>query len=104
MKNIISASRRKSDIQLVITAALRKELPVNWLNAHNIPVHTLVALKSGAINKHHENQPGILVVITGFGLKAGLIVLIVIETSSNGAAKIAASPRVWIMTGTVTPH
>jgi glycosyltransferase involved in cell wall biosynthesis len=70
MKNIISANQKKPDIQLVITEALRKELPVDWLNAHNIPVHTLAALKSGAVNKHHENQPGILVVITSAGLKA----------------------------------
>jgi glycosyltransferase involved in cell wall biosynthesis/nucleoside phosphorylase len=68
MKNIISASR-KPDIQLIITAALRKELPVGWLNTHNIPVHTLSALKSGVLNKHSEIQPGILVVITGVGIK-----------------------------------
>lgn len=58
------------NIQLVITAALGKELPLNWLNSHNIPVHTLAALKSGAVNKRSEKQPGILVVITGVGLKA----------------------------------
>jgi glycosyltransferase involved in cell wall biosynthesis len=58
------------DIHLVISAALRKELPVPWLNAHNIPVHTLAALKSGVLKNRYEHQPGILVVITGAGLKA----------------------------------
>ena len=62
--------KTKPDIHLVITAALKKELPLDWLKAHSIPVHTLASLDSGAMKKYHENQSGILVIITGAGLKA----------------------------------
>ena len=63
MKNTISA------IQLVITAALRKEIPSDWLMSRRVPVHTLAALKSGALRQHNGTYTGILVVITGAGLK-----------------------------------
>jgi len=63
--------KTKPDIQLVITAALKKELPMEWLKAHAVPVHTLAALKSGALDKLSGNQPAILVIITGAGLEAG---------------------------------
>ncbi len=55
-----------NDIQLVITAALKKEIPKEWFTARNIPVHTLAALKSGAM----DQESGILVLITGMSLKA----------------------------------
>jgi len=62
--------KTKPDIQLVITVALRKELPLSWLKSYSIPVHTLSALKSCAISDLLKNHPGILIVVTGAGLKA----------------------------------
>ncbi|MEN8263835.1 MAG: glycosyltransferase [Nitrospirota bacterium] len=58
------------DIQLVVTAALKKEIPADWLNSHHAGAYTLAALKSGAINRLNTSSRGILVVITGAGLKA----------------------------------
>ncbi len=69
MKNIISAGIA-TGIQLVITAALQKEIPKKWLESHNIPVHSLAALKSGSLSRLHSSHKGILTVITGAGLKA----------------------------------
>ncbi len=57
-----------SDIQLVITAALKKEMPWDRLTACHVPVHTLTALKSGALSQGISHS-GILVVITGAGMK-----------------------------------
>jgi glycosyltransferase involved in cell wall biosynthesis len=57
-------------IHLVITIALKKELPYNWLESNNVPVYTLAALKSGALNIPSHSS-GIISVITGAGLKAG---------------------------------
>ena len=63
--------RQKSpEIQLVVTAALKKEIPVDWLNSHHAGAYTLTALKAGAINRLNTSNRGILVVITGVGLKA----------------------------------
>ena len=63
--------RQKSpDIQLVLTTALKKEIPGDWLDSHNIGFFTLAALKAGAINRLNTSDRGILVVITGAGLKA----------------------------------
>ncbi|NOZ67646.1 MAG: glycosyltransferase [Deferribacteres bacterium] len=56
-------------IQLVITVALKKEIPKAWLTAGHVPVHTLAALKSGA--RPQDGRSGILVLITGAGLEAG---------------------------------
>ena len=67
----MNMKRQKSpDIQLVITAALKKEIPGKWLDSHNIGFFTLAALKAGAINRLNTSDRGILVVITGAGLKA----------------------------------
>ncbi len=59
-----------NDIQLVITAALKKEIPKEWFNARNIPVHTLAAVKAGAIESNKNQDSGILILITGIGLNA----------------------------------
>ncbi len=61
--------QKSPDIQLVITAALKKEIPGKWLDSHNIRFFTLAALKAGAINRLNTSDRGILVVITGVGLK-----------------------------------
>jgi glycosyltransferase involved in cell wall biosynthesis len=57
-------------IQLVITVALKKEIPWDWLESLGIPVMTLKALKSGALDPQRLHQAGILAVITGHGLQA----------------------------------
>jgi glycosyltransferase involved in cell wall biosynthesis len=62
--------QKSPDIQLVITAALKKEIPVKWLDSHNIGFFTLAALKAGAINRLSTSTRGILGVITGVGIKA----------------------------------
>jgi glycosyltransferase involved in cell wall biosynthesis len=58
------------DIKLVVTIALKKETPSDWLVSHHIPVHTIAALGSGAMSKRESMNAGILVVITGAGHKA----------------------------------
>ncbi len=58
------------NIKLVITIALKKEIPKDWLVAHHIPVLTFAALKSGALSKQDNIEAGILAVITGAGCKA----------------------------------
>ncbi len=57
-------------MQLVITVALKKEMPADWLTSHNVPVHTLAALRSGALRQLNSSPMGMLVVITGAGLRA----------------------------------
>ncbi len=59
-----------TDIQLVITVALKKEVPLDWLKSHDVPVHTLSALHSGASTRITGPLKGLLVIITGIGLKA----------------------------------
>jgi len=58
---------KHSEIQLVITFALKKEIPKEWLESRNVPVHTLAAVRSGALK---NSNPGMFVLITGAGLKA----------------------------------
>jgi GT2 family glycosyltransferase/nucleoside phosphorylase len=55
------------DIKLVVTIALKKETPADWLVSHHIPVHTIAALRSGAMSKQVSMNAGTLVVITGAG-------------------------------------
>ncbi|MBI5097985.1 MAG: glycosyltransferase [Nitrospirae bacterium] len=58
-----------SDIKLVITVALKKEIPKDWLVSRQISVHTIAALRSGAFNQQDSINAGFLVVITGAGYK-----------------------------------
>ncbi|MEW6600371.1 MAG: glycosyltransferase [Nitrospirota bacterium] len=60
-------TNKTSDIQLVVTAALKKEIPKEWFESRGVAVHTLSALKSGALKKHTGFSTGILLVITGAG-------------------------------------
>ncbi|MBI4683190.1 MAG: glycosyltransferase family 2 protein [Nitrospirae bacterium] len=62
--------KRTSNIQLVITIALKKEIPKEWFESSGIAVHTLAALKSGATGGNASFKSGVLIVITGAGLKA----------------------------------
>ena len=57
--------RSSPDIKLVMTIALKKEIPKEWFSAY-IPVHTLASLKAGALKSGH----GMLIMITGPGLDA----------------------------------
>jgi len=58
------------DIQLVITAALKKEIPGDWFMSHGISVHTLNSLRSGGLNQSGSSNRGMLVIITGVGMEA----------------------------------
>lgn len=62
--------KRTSDIQLVITAALKKEIPKDWFELRGVAVLTLSALKSGALKQQTGPGTGLLMVITGAGLRA----------------------------------
>jgi len=59
-----------TDIHLVITFALKKEVPRDWFESHNVQVHSMAALKSGALSRMRSNGSGILAVITGSGPRA----------------------------------
>jgi len=61
---------RNTDIQLVITFALKKEVPKNWLESHNVPVCSIASLGSGALSRVYSNGSGMLAVITGSGPRA----------------------------------
>ena len=61
---------KSSDIQLVITAALKKEIPKAWFESQGVGVHTLAALKAGALRQQTGPGTGLLLVITGSGLRA----------------------------------
>lgn len=56
-----------SEIQLIITAALKKEIPGDWFKSRGIAVHTLAALKAGALKKQTDCKTGMIVIITGAG-------------------------------------
>jgi glycosyltransferase involved in cell wall biosynthesis len=58
------------DIKLVFTAALKKEVPADWLASQMIPVYTIKSLRSGALCQQASSQKGILFIITGTGLRA----------------------------------
>lgn len=58
--------------KLIFTAAVEAEIPSQWLKSLGVPVYSLKALESGALNlieKSSQKTKGILVVITGVGLK-----------------------------------
>ena len=59
----------KDHFHLIITVALKKELPIDWLNQFKLPVYTLKALKSGILNRHTNHDIGVLVIISGVGKK-----------------------------------
>ena len=54
---------------LVITAALRKEIPLDWFRSHGVSVHTLNALRAGGLDHISDSDRGILVIITGVGME-----------------------------------
>ncbi len=94
-----------ADIQLVITVALKKEIPRDLPAARRVPVHTLAALKSGA--RPQDGRSGILVLITGAGPEAGreaacwirgnLKPLYVLNVGTCGLLNRRYRPGRWIM-------
>ena len=64
---------KRSDLQqykLIITVALKKEVPKEWFVSHGMPVYTLEALRSGALSLTSEPVKGIMIIITGAGPEA----------------------------------
>jgi|Deesub1362B_J571_1020462.scaffolds.fasta_scaffold00010_210 glycosyltransferase involved in cell wall biosynthesis len=59
---------KPSDIHLVVTVALPKEVPRRWFAERGVPVVTLNALKSGILSSVDRIKKGILLVITGPGV------------------------------------
>jgi len=59
-----------TDIKLVVTIALKKETPADWLASYRIPVHSTASLKSGALKPQNHVDAGMLVMITGLGHEA----------------------------------
>ena len=66
VRNIMN-SKKKTDIQLVITFAFKKEVPKTWLESHNVPVCSVAALRSGALSRVRSSGSGMFAVITGSG-------------------------------------
>jgi len=58
------------DIQLILTIALKKEIPIQWFQSHGIPVCSIDTIKSDEIKELKDAQRGMLVLITGPGLEA----------------------------------
>ncbi|MEE9524300.1 MAG: glycosyltransferase [Thermodesulfovibrionales bacterium] len=56
--------------KLIITVALKKEVPKEWFVSNSVPVYTLEALKSGAFHRSKEPAEGIMVIVTGTGPEA----------------------------------
>jgi len=56
--------------ELVITVALGRELPRDWLAERHVQIHRLRALQSGAYKARTGPNEGVLVVLTGVGLAA----------------------------------
>jgi GT2 family glycosyltransferase/nucleoside phosphorylase len=100
------------EIQLVVTAALKKEIPAEWFRAQGIAVHRLAALRSGVLSDSKENQRGMLVVITGAGLKASeeaacwirdhLSPLYVLNIGTCGAPGRTLSRTSWVQPQSVS--
>ncbi|GBD96979.1 MAG TPA: glycosyltransferase [Nitrospirae bacterium] len=102
---------KTSDIQLVITVALKKEIPEDWLTSRHVAVHTLAALNSGALSQQCVSQSGIVIVITGTGINASeeaacwicdnLAPLFVLNIGTCGVKDKRHSPGKWISPGYV---
>ncbi len=56
--------------KLIITVALKKEVPKEWFVSNSVPVYTLETLKSGAFHRSKEPAGGIMVIVTGTGPEA----------------------------------
>lgn len=63
----MARERGSGRVSLVVTAALRHELPVDWLLCRDVRVHSLRALQSGALHRRRGRNGGVLFVVTGVG-------------------------------------
>ncbi len=64
---------KRSDLtqyKLIITVALKKEVPKEWFVSRGVPVYTIKALRSGAVDLSNEPARGIIAIITGAGPEA----------------------------------
>ncbi|RJQ44720.1 MAG: glycosyltransferase [Nitrospiraceae bacterium] len=66
--NFFGNNLMNSHIKLIVTIALKKEIDKDWFASRNIPVHSLEALRSGALKQ--DSGPVILIMITGAGTEA----------------------------------
>ncbi len=92
--------------ELIFTVALRQELPVPWLVQQDVQVHTLKALRSGALLPGSGRNSGVLVVVTGVGpeaargaaqwIKDNLCPLFVVNLGTAGALSPDLEPGDWI--------
>ncbi len=62
--------QKNRQYKLIVTVALKKEVPKTWFLSHEIPVSTLEALQSGILNQQNDSYRNMLVVITGAGQEA----------------------------------
>jgi glycosyltransferase involved in cell wall biosynthesis len=96
-----------TDFQLIVTAALKKEIPKNWLESHDVPVHSLAALKSGALEQATGQSRGMIVIITGVGpgasehaalwIRDNLTPLFVINIGTCGLTDKSSSLSSWML-------
>jgi nucleoside phosphorylase len=61
---------KRHDFKLILTVALKKEIPKDWLLSLDVPVFSLSSLRSGALSQIRTVHKGMLVLLTGAGLKA----------------------------------
>ncbi len=62
--------KKYSQFKLIVTIALKKEVPKDWFLMHQTPVYTLDALKSGALSQHDNSYKNIMVLVAGAGYEA----------------------------------
>ncbi len=94
--------------QLVFTVAIKQEIPVEWLKEQGVAVHTLKAVKSGALKNRPKNtrNSGILFIITGVGkqhsseaatwIKQHIKPLYVVNIGSLAALNKSAPVGSWV--------
>jgi len=101
----------RSCVDLVITAALSQELPVEWLRERRVQIHRLQALKSGALKRDSGPNSGVLVVLTGVGpgaareaalwIKEHLTPRFVVNLGTVGALQSGRSVGGWVTPASV---
>jgi glycosyltransferase involved in cell wall biosynthesis/nucleoside phosphorylase len=102
----------KNDFKLILTVALKQELPKDWLLSHSVPVLSLSSLRSGALSQVQRGHKGILVLLTGTGPQAGeesarwilenLKPVSVLNTGSCGLMNNRLPLGEWILPGSVS--
>lgn len=104
-----SGKKQDIPIQLVITVALKKELPLDWLTSIGHAVFSLAALKAGARFRNRDNLVGrgVLLIVTGVGARASnesaqwikeiIRPLFVINVGTAGTLSEHASIGEWVI-------